>query len=176
VPFSIQKLEKYHAVAAFDCGDEALNVYLQRYALQNQERHSVGVTYAAVAQETQNAVIGYYTLAASSLPKSSLSAETARRLSPYADVPCLLLARLGVDKHFQKHGIGRRLLKDALKRCVLIRGEIGCRCLILDAYPGAVIWYQQFGFIPLRSPDPKARTQKMLMDLRTLDEESPHGL
>jgi len=54
----IDKLQRSHAIDAFDCGREALNRYLIRYALQNQQA-GASQTYVALAGEE---VVGYYTL------------------------------------------------------------------------------------------------------------------
>jgi GNAT superfamily N-acetyltransferase len=89
-------------------------------------------------------------------------------VSPYADVPVILLARLAVDRRFQQRGVGQFLLRHALQTCLQVREQIGCRCMIVDAYASALGWYQQFGFISIGDPAPKGRTQKMFIDLRTV--------
>ena len=55
----IDKLERNHAIDAFDCGREALNRFLIRYALQNQQA-GASQSYVALADEE---IVGYYTLA-----------------------------------------------------------------------------------------------------------------
>ncbi len=57
-PLRIEKLQRGHAVEAFDCGREALNRFLIRYALQNQQA-GASQTYLAVSEAE---VVGYYTL------------------------------------------------------------------------------------------------------------------
>jgi hypothetical protein len=52
----IVKLTKSHAIAAFECGAQPLNVYLQRHALLNQSA-GAAQTYVAV---TDGRVVGYY--------------------------------------------------------------------------------------------------------------------
>jgi hypothetical protein len=59
--FPIGRLSRGHDTKSFDCGDEELNSYLRRYALQNQERHSAAVTYVASTEGTA-AIAAYYTL------------------------------------------------------------------------------------------------------------------
>jgi len=56
--FRIEKLTRQHAVETFDCGQEALNRFLARFALHNQQANA-SQTYVALADET---VIGFYSL------------------------------------------------------------------------------------------------------------------
>jgi hypothetical protein len=52
----IEKLQRGHGVDTFDCGREALNRFLIRFALQNQQA-GASQTYIALADEE---VAGYY--------------------------------------------------------------------------------------------------------------------
>ncbi len=165
----IHRLEPTDEVGEFDCGDEALNDYLKRFAWQNQRRHSVGATYVAESVEAPRAVIGYHTLAAGSIPRNAFPSEIGRRLSPYPEIPVVLLARLAVDRRFQRRGIGESLLAHALDRALAVREQIGCRCIIVDAYQSAVRWYRQFGFVSIGGAPADAATQKMFLDLRVAE-------
>lgn len=169
MPLTIRRLAKEDLVNKFDCGDAALNDYLKRFAWQNQQRHSVGVTYVAAETEVPRAVIGYHTLATSSIPTSSFPSDAGRQLSPYRDVPVVLLARLAVDRRFHRHGVGRLLLRHALELALTVREQVGCHCVIVDAYPSAVPWYRGFGFVPIGGAPAAAPTQKMFLDLPTVD-------
>jgi predicted N-acetyltransferase YhbS len=105
-------LTEVHAVSGFDCGNEALNRFLHRYALQNLRNQSAR-TYVALRGEAQ--VIGYYSLAAASAEYDIVPARIAKGLAQHP-IPLALLARLAVDQAEQGTGIGAGLLKDALKR------------------------------------------------------------
>ncbi|MBP1989337.1 GNAT family N-acetyltransferase [Paenibacillus eucommiae] len=62
----------------------------------------------------------------------------ARALTDFAY--CCYLSDLAVDINYQKHGIGRKLVK-------LLRDKIGDECsLVLLAAPGAVEYYPRIGF------------------------------
>ena len=54
----VEKLTRHHAVAGFDCGEEPLNRFLERYALTNQQANA-SQTYVGLSDDT---VIGFYTL------------------------------------------------------------------------------------------------------------------
>jgi len=169
MPLIIRRLERTDRREQFDCGDGPLNDYIRRYAWQNQEAHLVGVTYVGVESDHPQTVIGYYTLAASSIPTESLPRDAVSHLPPYMVVPVVLLARLAVHSEFKGRKVGPALLGDALGRCADIGLHIGCRYVIVDAYQTAVDWYSEYGFIPLGGAAPGAKTQKMFIDLRTVE-------
>ena len=163
----IRRLEKGDSVNDFNCGDEPLNTYLRRYAWKNQIKHQIGVTYVAVQQERRQEVVGYYTLAASNLPRESLPPASAASLPKYSSIPVFLLARLAVDRQFQSQSIGEALLGHALKNCLFLSAQVGSRFVIVDAYPTAIAWYARFGFISLPNSF-FSGTQPMVIDLRTV--------
>jgi GNAT superfamily N-acetyltransferase len=138
-------LTEAHDVSGFDCGNEALNRFLHRHALQNQRNQSAR-TYVALRGETQ--VIGYYSLAAASAEYETVPARLAKGLAKHP-IPLTLLARLAVDQEAQGTGIGAGLLKDALKRFLQAQSIIAARALVVHAKDDqAVKFYQYFGFVP----------------------------
>ena len=169
VPLLICRLQQRHVREQFDCGDAALNDYIRKYALQNQVRHQVGVTHVAIDESQQDLVIGYYTLAASCISRNVLPALSTISRLPYQDVPAILLGRLAVDARFRGRGVGETLLADALERASEFRQYVGCRCVIVDAYPEAARWYAKYGFVPIPGEPSNAPTQKMFLDLRTVE-------
>jgi GNAT superfamily N-acetyltransferase len=162
----IRRLEEQDLTADFDCGDPALNNYLKRHAWNNQRKSSMGVTYAAVEQSAPRVVLGYFTLATASAPAATLPRKHFRGLPSY-DVPLILLARLAVDRRFSSHGLGGALLSEALKISSRVSGQVGCRCVVTDAYPERVSWYAKYGFLPLEGSNPQG-PQRMFLDIRTI--------
>jgi len=170
--FPICRLERQRCRDAFDCGDSALNRYIHQFAWQNQNRFGLGITYVMVNDLMPPGlgfgpyVVGYYTLAMSEVPTASLAAANLGKL-PYKMVPAVLLARLAVDKEMRGRGLGTRLLGDAVARSVEIGQTVGCRCIVVDAYPSAVHWYTKFGFVVVSDSEPGFANCKMILDLRT---------
>lgn len=162
----IRHLEQPDDTSAFDCGDAPLNNYLQRHAWANQTKSSIGVTYVAVEETAPRTVLGYFTLATAGVSRETFPKKYVRGLPPY-DLPLILLARLAVDRRFAGRGIGRALISEAFRISLRVSEEVGCRCIITDAYPNRVPWYAQFGFVPLAAPAPGA-PQRMFLDIRTL--------
>jgi GNAT superfamily N-acetyltransferase len=166
VAVTIRRLEEFDEVAGFDCGDEPLNNYLKRHAWTNQQKVSIGVTYVAVDESAPRTVLGYFTLATSSVPRDRFPQKYVRGLPPY-DLPLILLARLAVDKRFGGRGLGHALLSEALKITLRVADEVGCRCIVTDAYPDKAGWYARYGFIPLEGAAATG-PQKMFLDVRTI--------
>src|SRR5439155_22828153 len=82
-------LDTRHDVSAFDCGVPALNNYLKKFALENQQSQSAR-TYVATRGES---VVGYYTLAAASARREETPARVAKGRAAHP-VPVIRLARL----------------------------------------------------------------------------------
>jgi len=166
VAVTIRRLEESDEVENFDCGDEPLNNYLKRHAWTNQQKISIGVTHIAVDESVPRSVLGYFTLATSSVPRDRLPKKYVRGLPPY-DLPLILLARLAVDKRFSGRGLGHALLSEALQITLRVADEVGCRCIITDAYLDKAGWYARYGFVPLEGPATTS-PQKMFLDVRTI--------
>ena len=161
----IRRLEESDSLDGFDCGDEPLNSYLQKHAWNNQRKSSIGVTYVAVEEIAPRTVIGYFTLATASVPRDALPSRAVRGLPPY-DLPMLLLARLAVDRRFRSRGLGQALLVEALRIAVSVSEQAGCRCVIVDAYPSAMAWYEKYGFRPIEGG--QGSQVRMFLDIRTV--------
>lgn len=143
----------------FDCGVEALNDYLQRYARQN---HIKNIARTFVALDHDNRVLGYYSLASASIEFTSLPADYAKRLPKYP-VPAARIARLAVDRTRQGQGIGARLLVDALKRILAASTDIGIKVVLVEAKnETARAFYHHYGFMELQDAP---MTLFLLMDI-----------
>jgi GNAT superfamily N-acetyltransferase len=143
-----EPIATHHNRKTFDCGEPALNEYLQRYARQNHESGGAK-TFVAVADDAPLKVLGYYSLSPASLDYAKTPALVRRGLGRY-DVPIFRLGRLAVDKTLQGQKLGSRLLFCALERCFLVAQEVGGVALLIDAkHAKAAAWYQTFGAVPL---------------------------
>jgi len=162
----IRRLEEQDELDSFDCGDEPLNNYLKRHALTNQQKSSIGVTYVAVDEAAPRSVIGYFTLAMASVPRDTFPKKYVRGLPAY-DLPLILLARLAVDRRFSGRGLGHALISEAFKIALRVADDVGCRCIITEAYRDRVDWYARYGFVPLEGAAEGGR-QRMFLDIRTI--------
>jgi len=154
----IRRLEESDQTAVFDCGDAPLNNYLNKYAWVNQEKSSIGVTYVAVEEAVPRRVLGYFTIAISSVPREAFPKKHVRGLPNY-DLQLILLGRLAVDLRFAGKGIGHALISEAFRINLRVSGEVGCRCIVTDAYRDRVSWYARYGSSQSREPRPNARRE-----------------
>jgi GNAT superfamily N-acetyltransferase len=162
----IRRLEEQDEFDFFDCGDEPLNNYLKRHAWTNQQRSSIGVTYVAADDAAPRSVIGYFTLATASVARDGFPKKYVRGLPPY-DLPLILLARLAVERRFLGRGLGHALISEAFRIALRVADDVGCRCIITDAYRDRVDWYARYGFIRLEGAAPGG-PQRMFLDVRTI--------
>ena len=118
----VRKLTAVDLVDGFNCGQPALNQFLQRYALVNQKANSAQTYVCCQA----GVVVGFYSLAAGSVDPESAPPRVMKGLAQHP-VPVLILARLAVDQNHQGKGLGKALLKDALLRTVQAADIVGIR-------------------------------------------------
>lgn len=146
----IQPLNNDHDRPGFHCGVASLDDYIQKQARQDVKRR-VSRVFVATPMGQPNRIVGYYSLSALSIELSQLPQSLARKL-PRHPVPAALLGRLAVDQVAQRHGVGKMLLVDAIKRTLAVSDEIAIYAMIVDAVDdGAKHFYEQFGFSLLSS-------------------------
>lgn len=140
----IRKLAASDVISTFDSGQAALNQFLQRFALVSQKANTAQ-TYVTCKDEV---VVGFYSLAVGSVELEEASSRVRKGLAR-RPVPVMILARLAVDKAYQRAGLGRALLKDALLRTVQAADIAGIRALLVHAKDeSARNWYLDWEFEP----------------------------
>jgi GNAT superfamily N-acetyltransferase len=143
----IERLNKSHERSEFCCGQAPLDDFL-RHLVNQYEKRKLGRTYVAVRGEEKR-VVGYYTLAASSISFEHLPEPLSKKL-PKHPVPVILLARLAVDQTVQKQGLGKLLLGDALTRCLNLSTHLGTYAIEVEAIDAlARDFYLKYSFIAL---------------------------
>jgi GNAT superfamily N-acetyltransferase len=137
---------KRHRTDSFDCGKPIFDRWLPAYAGQLQRRD---VARTFVAADADLNVIGYYTLVAGEVEHGAASSEVATGASRHFPIPLCLIARLAVDRSWQRRGLGRELLREAMLRALAASEQIGIRAIVVDAIDeGAVAFYRRHGFEP----------------------------
>jgi GNAT superfamily N-acetyltransferase len=156
----IEKLHSAHAVQDFNCGREALNRYLIRYALQNQQA-GASQTYLALADAE---VAGYYTLVVGQVEYDGAPERLKKGLARHP-VPIMLLARLAIARHWQGKGLGSGLLKDAMRRTLQAADIAGIRAFAVHAKDEeAKAFYERYDFAA--SPSDPYHLFRLLKDIR----------
>jgi GNAT superfamily N-acetyltransferase len=93
-------------------------------------------------------VAGFYSLAVGSVSPESVPDRISKGLARHP-VPVMILARLAVDAEFQRKGLGRALLKDALLRTLQAADIAGIRAILVHAKDEAArAWYASWDFEP----------------------------
>jgi GNAT superfamily N-acetyltransferase len=154
---------KRHDRAAFSCGVPALDVYLQRRAAQDMEKHAA-VVYVAVIEPP--AIAGYYTLSQFSIDFVQLPETLAKRLSRYPAVPATLLGRLAIAAALRGQGLGETLLFDGLRRSLVQCAHIASTGVVVDAKDEhASAFYRRYGFVPIFDED-----RRLFLPMKTIQQ------
>lgn len=156
----IEPLQASHRLDGFDCGEEALNRFLVRFAWVNQ-RANASRTYVALDGAE---VVGFHSLVVGEvLPE--LAPKRIRKGLANHPIPVMVLARLAVARTHQGRGLGAGLLKDAIGRTLAAAEIAGIRALVVHAKDEqAQAFYAHFGFRP--SPSDPLHLFVLLKDLR----------
>ena len=138
-----EPLAARHDVGSFASGNDELDSWLAERARPNEQ---AGASRTFVICDGPR-VVGYYSLSAFSLQRS-VATGRARRNMP-DPLPAVLLGRLAVGRTHQHQGIGGVLLRDAMRRTVLLAEEVGVRLLVAQALDQrAADYYIARGFEP----------------------------
>jgi len=158
-----EPITRKHDREAFDCGEEALNEFLRRYARKSHDRGGAK-TFLAIDDADRKTILGFYSLSPASVEYARTPEIVRQGLSRH-DVPGFRLARLAVDRRFQARGIGGQLLLAAGRRCLLAAAEVGGVVLVIDAKNESVArWYASYGAVPLLDSP-----LSLLLPLKTID-------
>lgn len=134
----------------FRCGKEMLDNYLHKQASQDIKRRLSTVS----AMIDGDRVIGYYTLASTSIPREHVPERVQKRMPPsYHNLPAILLGRLALDESYKGQRLGEYLLIDALKTCFEVSlKHIGAVAIIVDPIDSeAEAFYTKYDFVKLDS-------------------------
>jgi len=143
-----EPISRKHDRGVFDCGEPALNEFLQRHARRS---HDLGgaKTFLAIDNADNKTILGFYSLSPASVEYARTPEIVRRGLARY-DVPVFRLARLAVDRRVQGQGLGGQLLLAAGRRCLRAAAEVGGVALLIDAKnEGVAGWYAGYGAMPL---------------------------
>lgn len=156
----LEPLTGHHDRNGFDCGVEALDVWLKQTMLQHQGK-GISRTFVAVPTDetaaqswAQNgypveasSILGFYTLTSAFVLTDDLPAKQAKRYP--RQIPVTRLGRLATRADMQGQGLGQLLLADAVSRARTAAQTVGSAGLFVDAKnETATHFYQRYGFTP----------------------------
>ena len=174
---SILLLTEDYPIKPFDCEDEDLNDFLFNEAVPYQ-KELLATTFV---MENDKQTLGYYSLLNDSLQlkeemftSKSQFRKFLRELMPYPKrhlktIPALKIGRLAIDKTYKGKGLGMIFIRNVIRDCVELNRKIACRLITVDAYKGALTFYQKLGFEFLTEKDEQEDIRQMFLDLQNLD-------
>lgn len=158
----IEKLRRDHRVDLFDCGQEALNRFLIRYAFPNQQAEA-SQTYVALMGDE---VVGFYTLVVAQVEYDDAPQRLGKGLARHP-IPLMLIARLAVATSWQGKGLGSGLPKDAMLRTLQAADIAGIRAMAVHAKDDtARAFSERFGFT--NAPTDPYHLFVLLKDVRAI--------
>lgn len=115
-----------HDLAAFDCGEPALNEWLRHRALKNESRFSR--TYVVCEGKR---VVAYFCISAGAVGRAAAPGKV-RRNAPDT-IPVSVIGRLAVNRDHAGKGLGADMLSDALRRIAVASQSIGIGAVLVHA-------------------------------------------
>jgi len=136
-----EHLTAAHDVSAFDCGEPALNDWLKRRALPNEES-GASRTYVVCAG---GRVVAYYALASGGVALAQAPGRVKRNMPD--PVPVMIIGRLARDLAWKAQDLGPSLLRDAIVRTLQAAEIAGIRAILAGAISErAKRFYETHGF------------------------------
>lgn len=138
----ITALAGHHDRSDFDCGEPALNSFLQRFARQ-QGSKDFSRTYVAAGQG-ESRIRGFYAVSAASVDFQNWPSHLHL---PRYPIPVARIGRLAVDLREQGTGTGAALLQHGLRLAATLAEQVGLYAVVVDAkHEAAAAFYARFGF------------------------------
>ncbi len=140
-PSAPEPLAPHHRLDDFCCGVATLDDWLKKRARANQVN---GASRTYVTHD-DGAVVGYYSIASSSITVTEAAGKFKRNMPD--PIPVVVLGRLAISDTHQGKGIGKALMRDAIARITAAGDEIGIRGVDVHAInQSAKDFYLSLGF------------------------------
>lgn len=159
-----------HDRNAFDCGEQALNVFIKTQAAKHMQ---AGISRTMVLPSEQPlpnqkfAICAFYSVAPSSISRETLPVQMAQKLPKYP-VPVFLIAQLAVHKAYHGSGLGKVSLVCALKYLWEVNLYMRAYAVIVDCLTdSAQSFYSKFGFDVLCEHNGRVR---MFLPMKTIEQ------
>ena len=164
------QLSPKNMLTDFDCGDADLNEFFNIDAIKYQEQMLAQTCFFRHIQSGKT--VCAFSLSPDGLNISNLPNSRKKKIKeniphekPMKSYPAFLIGRLGVDKTFDRQGVGSQLL-DFIKLFCSEHNPCNCRFLLVDAYnkPEILNFYQKNDFRTVFSTEEQEREYKKLDD------------
>lgn len=140
---SINPLDPAMGRAGFSCGNATIDNFFRNNARRQHQAHQARVYVAAY----NGFPIGYYYLVVKSSLPEELGESAERKFERAGSVPTIYLGMIGVSSQYQRCGLGRLLMLDAMRNTLRVADLAGVYALTLDALNEDVAkLYERWGF------------------------------
>ena len=157
---------KRHDVSGFESTSPELDEFLKEDALKNQEE-LISKTYLCCHF---NQLVGYVAFTTDIIRKKDVREEEQIE-APYKEYPAIKIARLAVDKKYERRGVGRFLLLAAVGKALKISDEVGCRFITVDSKQDSIEFYEKRGGFELAKKRKNKTYPTMYLDILPINEE-----
>ncbi len=172
------RLEESSERKSFDCGDSDLNEFF----FEDSKGHSAQLLAVTYAYEVDGETVAFFSVLNDSIRKQELTRVDYKKLTEgiphkknYSSHPAVKIGRFAVAEKFQGQGHGKDLI-NFIKAFFIIKNKTGCRFITLDAYEGAVGFYNKNGFKYLTIDDEGKTRRQMYLDLKPLASVIPRSI
>jgi len=135
-------LTRIDTLATFCSANDDLNDFLKNEAIESQE-NLLSKTFLCLFRDH---IAGFLTLVTDTIEVKLVDAGDGVSDYPHQKYPAIKIARLAVDKKFERKGVGRFLILAAVGKVHQISKDVGCRYITLDSKRESVGFYEKFGF------------------------------
>jgi len=149
-----------HDVSGFESASSELNGFLKEDALKNQEE-LISKTYLCCRS---NQLVGYVTFTTDIIRKKDVQEEEQIEIQ-YKEYPAIKIARLAVDKKYERRGVGRFLILAAVGKALKISDEVGCRFITVESKRDSIEFYEKSGGFKLINGYEKRNYPTMYFDV-----------
>lgn len=121
------RLTDAHELADFTSREPQLDEWLRRKALTNE---SAGACRTYVVADGAR-VVGFYCLATGAVAHVQATGRARRNMPD--PIPVVIVGRMAVDRRYERRGIGRGLVRDAIIRTLGAAEVVGVRAILIHA-------------------------------------------
>jgi predicted GNAT family N-acyltransferase len=144
----------------FDSGEPSLNTFLQNFA-RKSDKENISRPWILI-DEDKKQIAGYITLSNTSIDKIEVVDQFKTNVNP---IPALLIGRLAIDKNYQGHRLGEKLLMFGLQKVKEINQTSAIQLIVVDALSqDAEKFYSKYGFVKVGAAN------KMILSVKKLFE------
>ncbi|MEX0892242.1 MAG: GNAT family N-acetyltransferase [Gemmatimonadota bacterium] len=170
----IRHVEPSDTKGGFRCGVPALDTFFSKRAWTQHNKDDANRVYVLV-DEASGEVLGFYTLCAKEVARSRLEGIVSRSAPPHP-LGVFYIGYFAVAESHQGRGLGRRLMADALRRCVEAADTIAAVGVFLDSLDDdSTAFYHRLGFVDIpRAPGaPEGGPQPMFLPMTVIRAARP---